>query len=1784
MKGKWTKKIFGLFLAGTLLLQPVGVLAENQQDNTESTVLYQEDFEDGSVEGWDTDLTVEEEADGNHVWKIGGDWPSATLYNGKSDWTDYSVEADFRVDSWNEPTDSIMAPYQGFGISARVSGSGKWSALYRESTHQMELFKTPGGKQDNKEFQVETGVWYTMKMELSGKQVTVYFYPKGEEAGEPLFQFIDEANSFTFGGIAPELVYVNLSIDNIKVTEIIRAVPVESVSLNYTEYSVKKGDTFQLEGTVLPEKGTNKNLVWSSSDDEIATVDQNGKVTGVGNGTAVITAASEENPEIKAECRVEVFETVTERQEFYVAPDGSDDNMGTIEEPFATVQKARNEVRKQLSQGQKQDITVYIRGGTYYLEDSIVLNQQDSGNNGHTVTYRNYGEEEVRIVGGTPVTGWSDEDGDGIYEADVSDRGDFYALFENGERLTAAKEENWRGITVKDPSHMQAVYGGPTNWFGEVLKVKSFDGQTVTTNFAPGNMSGGLWYLQGAREYINEPGEWAIENGTVYYKPLDGTSPEGKEMIAPQAERIFYLKGTQEDPVENIIIEGLSLEMNAFGEDLRAHANGDRTAELQSNLKGIVDLDNAVNVQVRNCSLTGGGYMAVVLNHYCQNNTVYGNYMEDTGYAGIFLIGENPGSLNYINKKNVISNNMIKNVGKFVGHGSGIYLMNSGENTITHNNISGMNRYGISMKGIRYGVFGANGITGVDFDDQWQYNQTTKNYIGYNVIYNTGMYSADGGGVEGWGIGRDNWIDHNIIYNAYRGVATTGWRGHSVFTDDATHHTMVTNNIIYDENAVTVNAGTMMKSIDNYVSNNVFDVGYAYNGAVNVGPYIEPCGNMTFQKNIVYSQAEGTLNADGTWTESGNGDRVMLKMDNDYSTGTPTMESMVSMDHNLYYNAKGNAIFEILGNKLSLTQWQDFSGNIRNYDANSILADPNFKDASNRDYRLEADSPAYELGITSIDSSQIGLLPDFQYADTEESPKILYLQAANGALTANVLQSGETLQLTGITRTETGYASDDLSGIVYESSNPAVASVDENGLITAGEAGTAVITASVNGLSDTYTVYVGDTIEELIADDISLTSKKNEASYVNPLLKTAQGRYITPTELSYSVVSGDSVTVDEKGRVQAQQSGSSVIEIKAVVNGKTVTTQVTAVVDEEAVELRDPYQQNQALDADTLGGGANRQSSCVGMDSDGSYVVFENFDFGDGAKRFTANYATGNVDRLGKIELRLDSLTGPVIGTVDCNLTAAWGVYDRSWIEVDPEVVNGVHDLYVIANPGALNLSDIQFSQKGAGEEVTGISASGPEYLSAPQTGELTYQYQAFSLDDLGYESELKDVVWSLDGTYQGISIDPETGVLTVGIPGEKKTSIQITAQSKQDSSLRATVEALVYDGTIVELTGQQADEKNSTGIDGPGVAFQGAGSWIKFKDFDFHNGIEEYEFKYSYPNNDNNALNFFIDSNEGEAFYSHTFPGTGAWANYVEHSQTVDQSTPTGVHDLVISQNDWLNFHWIRFYMPNDRSVPETYTATIEGGTGSGDYESGDVVSITAQEPEGQRFVRWVSEDVELENADSKSTSFVMPAKKVTVTAEFEKIPAEKPVLEKDLPASVKGKEGESLKLEVSAVSPDGGTLTYQWYFNGKAIEGANGSSYEIGQAEKTDAGEYQVEITNTLKNGEQATITSSVCTVLVEETSEGGGSSSEGGSSSSEGGSSSTEGDSSTSEGDGSSNEGDNSSTEGGSSTSEGGSSSNESEIPATGQNTMVLFVAVVLLITAGMGVLLVLRRKEA
>ena len=79
-----------------------------------------------------------------------------------------------------------------------------------------------------------------------------------------------------------------------KVTVTEKIIPVTSVTLDKDKLELDKGTTAQLKATVLPENATYKNVTWRSSNESIATVDQNGKVTAKSTGTATITVTTKD--------------------------------------------------------------------------------------------------------------------------------------------------------------------------------------------------------------------------------------------------------------------------------------------------------------------------------------------------------------------------------------------------------------------------------------------------------------------------------------------------------------------------------------------------------------------------------------------------------------------------------------------------------------------------------------------------------------------------------------------------------------------------------------------------------------------------------------------------------------------------------------------------------------------------------------------------------------------------------------------------------------------------------------------------------------------------------------------------------------------------------------------------------------------------------------------------------------------------------------------------------------------------------------------------------------------------------------------------------------------------------------------------------------------------------------------------------------------------------------------------------------------------------------------------
>ena len=82
------------------------------------------------------------------------------------------------------------------------------------------------------------------------------------------------------------------------------AVKVDAIELSDSEKKLNVGKSFTITATVKPDNAWNRTVTWSSSDPSIATVDENGTVTAIAKGEAIITAESADG--VTAECKVTV--------------------------------------------------------------------------------------------------------------------------------------------------------------------------------------------------------------------------------------------------------------------------------------------------------------------------------------------------------------------------------------------------------------------------------------------------------------------------------------------------------------------------------------------------------------------------------------------------------------------------------------------------------------------------------------------------------------------------------------------------------------------------------------------------------------------------------------------------------------------------------------------------------------------------------------------------------------------------------------------------------------------------------------------------------------------------------------------------------------------------------------------------------------------------------------------------------------------------------------------------------------------------------------------------------------------------------------------------------------------------------------------------------------------------------------------------------------------------------------------------------------------------------------
>ncbi len=88
------------------------------------------------------------------------------------------------------------------------------------------------------------------------------------------------------------------------ITVISSLIEADGITLNKNSQTINLNDSIQLVAIVTPSDASDKTITWSSSDEAVATVDNNGNVTGVGEGNALITATTHNG--LTASCNISV--------------------------------------------------------------------------------------------------------------------------------------------------------------------------------------------------------------------------------------------------------------------------------------------------------------------------------------------------------------------------------------------------------------------------------------------------------------------------------------------------------------------------------------------------------------------------------------------------------------------------------------------------------------------------------------------------------------------------------------------------------------------------------------------------------------------------------------------------------------------------------------------------------------------------------------------------------------------------------------------------------------------------------------------------------------------------------------------------------------------------------------------------------------------------------------------------------------------------------------------------------------------------------------------------------------------------------------------------------------------------------------------------------------------------------------------------------------------------------------------------------------------------------------
>ena len=658
------------------------------------------------------------------------------------------------------------------------------------------------------------------------------------------------------------------------------------------------------------------------------------------------------------------FTTISTAEEIalYVSTEGNDTSPGSISAPFATIEKARDAIRAIKKEGAlTKPVTVYIRGGLYELDETIVFTLEDSGTKECPITYTAYKDEEPVISGGRKITApWKDYEGRikvcTIPEAKEGEW-QFKQLFLNGERQIRARMPNdsvnkngtfyqTEGVTEEDPGRDAFKFRGRDfkqwknlndvtvvlfhSWNASRVLISELDEEEKVVIFSGpfGRRLGGShrYYIENVLEGLDQPGEWYLDRhtGQLYYWP-DGDL-EDAQIRAPVLNELVRFEGDLENKnyIQYINILGLTFcegDYNLPKEGIPTIRDvGDIWFPAAITMKGVSDCvfeDNTIrNTGTYALDLIGDG------------NHITGNTIYDTGSGGII-------TRSYGKHRNVITRNHIHHCGSVFHSAVGINI-DDGGGLIANNLI-----HDISHSEI-YTRYSGSGSAIAYEQERHRRNQEQGLIIEYNEIHDVMQVVSDGGGI----FVRDDYvlIRNNLIYSIFPHSDA-----YAIYLGCETRNCLVENNVVYDVGVF--GQYVWRDNKNNTIFNNI------YVGATTPVAFINPTDQthrsdqIRFLRNIVYFSTPSANLYDFPWF---GGDERSLPMESDY---------------NIIYHTEGKEL-RISGYEgvETFEDWKQLG-----LDTHSIIADPLFVDPENHDYSLRPDSPALKMGFKPIDLSRVGL-------------------------------------------------------------------------------------------------------------------------------------------------------------------------------------------------------------------------------------------------------------------------------------------------------------------------------------------------------------------------------------------------------------------------------------------------------------------------------------------------------------------------------------------------------------------------------------------------------------------------------------------------------------------------------------------------------------------------------------------------------------------------------------------------------------------------------------------